>query len=242
MKIFKRLFKIGQAEAHAAVNKLEDPINLTEQGIRDMKEDLDKALNSLAQVKAMAIRAKRDVTEYQDKARQYEEKAILLLKRAQSGDIEAAEADRLATEALTQKENNLKHTAQAMGEQQKYEESVDKLEGNINRLKSTINKWENELKTLKARVKVSNATKSINKQMAQIDSTDTISMLERMKDQVAQDEALAESYEEMANESRSIDEEIDRTLDQSSKSDKARELEALKEKLGIKKDDSSDKS
>jgi phage shock protein A len=242
MKIFKRLFKIGQAEAHAAVNKLEDPINLTEQGIRDMKEDLDKALNSLAQVKAMAIRARKDVADYQDKAKQYEEKAVLLLKRAQTGDIDSLEADRLATEALNQKENNLKHTAQALGEQKKYEESVEKLESNINRLKSTINKWENELKTLKARVKVSNATKNINKQMAQIDSTDTISMLERMKDQVAQDEALAESYEEMANETRSIDEEIDKTLAESSKSDKARELEALKEKLGIKKDNTSDQS
>ena len=71
MNIFRRLFKIGQAEAHAAVNNLKDPINLTEQGIRDMKEDLDKALNSLAQVKAMAIRARKDVETYQGKASEY---------------------------------------------------------------------------------------------------------------------------------------------------------------------------
>lgn len=242
MKIFKRLFKIGQAEAHSALDNLEDPIKLTEQGIRDMKEDLDKALNSLAQVKAMAIRARKDATSYQEKAEEYESKAITLLKRAQSGDLDAGEADRLATEALSQKDHNMQHASRALGEQKKYEESVEKLESNVSRLKSTINQWENELKTLKARVKVSNATKNINKQMAQIDSTDTISMLERMKDKVAQEEALAESYEEMANESRSIDEEIDRTLEESGKADKARELDALKEKLGIKKDDSSEQS
>ncbi len=239
MKIFKRLFKIGQAEAHAAVNNLEDPIKLTEQGIRDMKEDLDKALNSLAQVKAMAIRARKDASSYSEKAEEYESKAITLLKRAQSGDLDSSEADRLATEALSQKDSNLQHASRSLGEQKKYEESVEKLESNVNRLKTTINQWENELKTLKARVKVSNATKNINKQMAQIDSTDTISMLERMKDKVAQEEALAESYEEMANESRSIDEEIDRTLEESGKADKARELEALKDKLGIKKEGDS---
>ena len=37
MSIFNRLFKVGQAEAHNAINKLEDPIKLTQQGIRDMR-------------------------------------------------------------------------------------------------------------------------------------------------------------------------------------------------------------
>ena len=61
MNIFKRLFKIGEAEAHSALDKLEDPIKMTEQGIRDMKSDLDKSLHALAEVKAMAIRSKNDL-------------------------------------------------------------------------------------------------------------------------------------------------------------------------------------
>ena len=36
--IFQRLFKTGQAEAHAIVDKLEDPIKLSEQAIRDLKK------------------------------------------------------------------------------------------------------------------------------------------------------------------------------------------------------------
>ncbi len=52
MNIFKRLFKIGQSEANAAIDNMEDPIKLTEQGIRDLKDDLSKNLESLAQVKA----------------------------------------------------------------------------------------------------------------------------------------------------------------------------------------------
>ncbi|NMM47302.1 PspA/IM30 family protein [Marinigracilibium pacificum] len=236
MNIFKRLFKIGQSEAHAAVDKLEDPIKLTEQGIRDMKEDLDRSLKSLAEVKAMAIKARREYENYSSKADEYEQKAIKLLKGAQSGSVSSEEADRLATEALTQKDENLKHAARSQGQKAQFETSVEQLEGNIKRLKSKIVKWENELKTLKARVKVSNATKNINKQMAQIDSSDTISMLERMREKVDQEEALAESYGEMAEETRSIDEEIDKTLAQAESSDKAEELAKLKEKLGINND------
>jgi phage shock protein A len=40
------------------VDKLEDPIKMTEQGIRDLKEDMSKALQAMAEVKALAIRAK----------------------------------------------------------------------------------------------------------------------------------------------------------------------------------------
>ena len=47
MNIFKRLFKIGQAEANSAVDKLEDPIKMTEQGIRDLKKDLSAALQAI---------------------------------------------------------------------------------------------------------------------------------------------------------------------------------------------------
>ncbi len=60
MSLFKRLFRVSQAEAHAIVDKFEDPIKMTEQGIRDLKSDLQKAMTSLAHVKAIAIRHKKD--------------------------------------------------------------------------------------------------------------------------------------------------------------------------------------
>ena len=75
MNIFKRLFRIGKAEANSALDKIEDPIKMTEQGIRDMKEDLDKSLEALAQVKAMAIRAKNEKDEHTSKAKDYQNKA-----------------------------------------------------------------------------------------------------------------------------------------------------------------------
>ena len=90
MNMFRRLFKIGEAEAHSAIDKLEDPIKLTEQGIRDLKKDLDNSLQALAEVKAMAIRAKNEVETFKNKAKDYENKAMLLLKKGADGQIEHA--------------------------------------------------------------------------------------------------------------------------------------------------------
>lgn len=235
MGILSRIFKIGQSETHAALDKLENPIKLTEQGIRDLKEDLDKALNALAEVKAMAIRAKNDVASNKAKASDYEHKAMLLLQRAEKGELDPSEADRLASEALLRKKEVEEIYAQTQKEQERSEASVAKLESGIKNIRSNIAKWENELKTLKARAKVSNATKNINKQLANVDSSSTVSMLERMKEKVAQDEALAESYGEIANESKTVDDEIDKALEGSVKAESANDLAALKAKMGLDK-------
>ncbi len=239
MGIFKRIFKIGQAEANSAIDKLEDPIKMTEQGLRDLKKDLNQALQGLAEVKAMAIRSKNEVETYKSKAKDYENKAMLLLKKVQTGDLEAAEGDRLASEALAKKEESLEHMNRSKKEYEQFEKNVSHLDQSVKKIRTTISHSENELKTLKARVKVSAAAKKINKQLTQIDSTDTVSLLERMKEKVAQDEALAESYGEIANESKSVDEEIDKALSSGSGDAKvADDLAELKAKLGLDKDDS----
>ncbi|WP_462248357.1 PspA/IM30 family protein [Ekhidna sp.] len=232
MGVFKRLFKVGQSEAHSAIDKLENPIKMTEQGIRDLKKDLDESLKALAEVKAMAIRSKNDVKTHKSKADEYENKAIQLLKKAQSGELDAGEADRLASEALSKKESYTKDLNSAKEDMNRFDANVTQLDSKIKKLKSDISTYENELRTLKARVKVSEATAKVNKQMAQIDSSSTVSMLERMKDKVAQQEALAEAYGEVAGEDKSLDDEIDSALGESDNSD---DLAALKAKLGMDK-------
>jgi phage shock protein A len=233
MNILQRLFKIGQSEAHAAVNQLEDPIKLTEQGLRDLRQDLDKALHGLAEVKAMAIRARNEAEGYRTKAADYESKAVLLLQRAHKGDLDAAEADRLATEALLKKAENEAHAARSAQDQAKFEQSAAQLDQSVQTLKTTISQWENELKTLKARVTVSTATATINKQLAQLDSSGTVALLERMKEKVAAQEALGEAYGEIAQAGKSIDAEIDKAIGRAGAGKAGEDLAALKAKLGL---------
>ncbi len=228
----KRLFRIGKAEAHSALDALENPIKMTEQGIRELKANQEKALVAMAEVKAMGIRAKGDAEAQEAKAKEYEVKALALLKKAKEGEMEQSEADRLASEALLRKQENLKLAEASRKNQITYEGHSDKLESNIEGLKSNIAKYEGELKTLKARAKVATATKDINRDLANIDSSSTVSMLERMKDKVAEQEALAESYAEIAHESRSVDDEIDAALKGSEAEMLVKDdLEALKSQL-----------
>lgn len=232
MNIFKRLFRIGQAEINSVIERMEDPIRMTEQGIREMRSDLEKAIEALAQVRALAIRAKNDKVKKQTEAQDYENKAILLLTKAQKGELEMTQAEKLAKEALGLKENLLAEATTLKEQQKIHEEAVTGIQNNIDILKFNITKWENELKTLKSRVRVSRATKEVNKQMAKIDSNSTISMLERMKEKVEEEEALAQAYGELSQTNTSIDKEIDQALGASG-GKVNQELDEIKRKLGI---------
>jgi phage shock protein A len=71
MSIFQRIFKVGQSQAHAIVDRLEDPIKLTEQGIRDLKRDLQSAMAGLAEVKGVAIRLTKEAEDAKRQAGEY---------------------------------------------------------------------------------------------------------------------------------------------------------------------------
>lgn len=210
--IFKRLFRVAEAKSHAVIDNMEDPIKMTEQGIRDLKKDLETSLKSLAEAKAVLIKMRHDAKVNIDLAASYENKAVALLKKAQSGSIDQAEADRLAGAALEKKNQIIERNSPAEQSLNRQDQQTKTLELRVNELKASISKWENELTTLKARAKVAAASKKLNKQLAQVDTSGTMALLEKMKQKVSEDEALAESYGEMAQLPNSVDDEINKAL------------------------------
>lgn len=157
---------------------------------------------------------------------------MILIQRAQNGDLDPEEADRLATEALNRKEEAERRLAQFERDAQAQETMANQLQSQVDKLKSTIATHENELISLRARAKTAAATKKINKQLAKVDSSGTIAMLERMKERVEEDESLSQAYGEMAGEAKSLDEEIDSALSTASSGSDQR-LAALKAKMGM---------
>lgn len=230
MGIWTRLKTWFSAEANASLDKLEDPIKMAEQGIRDLKVDLDKSLQSLAEVKAIAIRTRRESESQKTLLADYETKARALLQRAKDGGMDMEEAKRLATESLKRKEEVTSQYQVSIANATKYDTMSAQLQSKVNELKSQLASWENELRTLKARNEVSKATGKINKQLAGIDSNDTLSMLNKMKDRIEQQEALAESYGDMATMEKSIDAEINKALEGSTSS---ANLDALMADMGM---------
>lgn len=231
--VFQRLFKFGQSEAHAALDKFEDPIKMTEQGIRDLKRDLQASMSSLAEVKAIAIRLRRDADDNKNMAAEYERKAMLLLQKMQSGALDQAEAERLAGEALRRKEECLEKATRSQQDWQTQDGMASQLQGKIEKLKATVSKYENDLITLKARAKTAASTKKINQQLSKIDSSGTITMLEKMRTKVEEDESLAQAYGSLADADQTVEDEIDNALNAKAAPATNNALAELKAKMGI---------
>ena len=233
---FQRLFSLGESEAHSIIDKLEDPVKMTEQGIRELKQELEKALKSFAEVKAIAIKAQRDMEKSKLESNEWEKKAMALLQQGQAGKVDMNQAETLATEALNRKNEASKRHLESQSSYEAQNKHVLALQKNIDTLKSKVQQYENELVTLKARAKTASATSKINKQLANVDSSGTLAMLERMKEKVEEEENLAQAYGDMAQVNTSVEDEINQLLTDETSTDaseQTQELAALKAKMGI---------
>jgi len=231
--IFQRLFRIGESHAHDLVDKFEDPIKMTEQGIRDLKKDLQGSMRSLAEVKGISIRLRKEAEDNKRLAADYERKAMLLLQKLQKGELDKADAERLATEALKRKEECSQKAMKLMKDLEQQDKMVSQLGSNVSKLKTTVSTYQNDLITLKARAKTASATRKVNEQLAKVDSSGTISMLEKMKAKVEEDESLAQSYGELAGADKSIDDEMNAALGSGETGPAVDKLAELKSKMGI---------
>ncbi len=231
--IFQRIFKVAQSEAHASMDKFEDPIRMSEQGIRDLKKSLHESMVSLAQVKALAIRLQKEADDHKKRAANYERKAMLILKRMQGGEMDQAEAERLATAALSKKEDALQQVTTVSGEQQAQQRMADQLQTKVEELKRQIGKYENEVVTLRARARTASSMRKINQQLAGADASGTVAMLEKMKAKVQEEESLAEAYGQLSDVGGTIDEDIDKALALPSSTTASDSLAELKKKMGM---------
>ena len=231
--IFQRIFKVAQSEAHATMDKFEDPIKMSEQGVRDLKKSLQASMVSLAQVKSLAISLQKEADDQKKMAADYERKAMLILQRLQGGEMEQAEAERLATAALSKKEEALQRTATLSGDQQAQQRMADQLQTKVEELKRQIGKFENEVITLRARARTASSMRKINQQLAGADASGTVAMLEKMKNKVQEEESLAQAYGELSDVGGTIDEDIDKALALPSSMASSDSLAELKKKMGM---------
>jgi phage shock protein A len=158
---------------------------------------------------------------------------MTLLQKMQGGELDSADAERLATQALNQKEQLAAEAVRLAPEAERHEQMANQLQANVNKIKSTVTTYENDLITLKARARTAAATKKINQQIARVDSSGTIAMLEKMRSRVEEDESLATAYGEMATADKSVDDEINAVLSGGSTASTSQSLLELKQKMGI---------
>ncbi len=229
MNILIRIFNFLQSEAHALVSRFEDPVKLIEQGIRDLKKDFDDSMKSIAQIKAISIGAKKELESKTQIAQDYEQKAMILLQKAKNGELDEADADRLATEALKKRQQALKEVEKLKNDVKNYDASLEQMSKKILELKNKIKDTENEYNSLKARATVAKTTKKVNQQLSSIYSDSTIAMINDMKTRINSEENLAQAYGEVAEVETSIDDEINAAI--GTDIDLQKSLTEMKQKL-----------
>ena len=118
-------------------------------------------------------------------------------------------------------------------EAERHEQMAAQLQANVNKIRSAVTGYENDLVTLRARARTAASTKKINQQLAKVDSSGTLAMLEKMRAKVEEDESLAIAYGDMATPEKTVADEIQTALESGKSSTAAADLLELKKKMGM---------
>jgi len=206
------------------IGRAEDPEKMLNQMLLDMQEQL---INAKRQVAVAIADEKRLLKQYEDeksKAKEWEDKAMLAVK---------ASKDDLARQAL---ERKAEHDKMANGFEVQWHsqrQAVEQLKVALTNLNTKIEDAKRKKNLLIARARRAEAQKTITDTMSGISKTNALDTIERMEQKIDQMEAEAQATTEMANEI-----ETDKLKVEFEKLDvvgSEAALEALKEKMGIKK-------
>jgi phage shock protein A len=229
MGLFQRIFKIGEAKANKAVDALENPVEMTQQAIRDLKKKLQSGLEAEAQLKALVIGMRTDEQKSRNEAAVWEERANALLDKAEKGEIPQTDGDRLAGEALNKQKALMDLANRKHAQADAQEQSLNGVDDKIKELRDLIKETEEHLTELTARAKTAEASKAINKELTSFGLDNTKALIDRMELKVSADENLAQAYGSLEEHNADTETEIKKILSSSTPSG-SDALQALKAK------------
>jgi len=211
--IFRRGSKIAEAKANSALDKMEDPTEMTSQAIRDLNSKLTTAINAQASYKAMIIELKAKEKGKESEKSDWLEKAAKLQDHIDSDPAKTAEIEPLMVTAL---ENSKKAETEAEGLTKNIavqEVKYNKLVEEIKDLRQLINSTQENLVSLTTRQEVAKASVAVNKELSDLAGIDsTKAMIHKMEEKVTQQEALADAYAGIDADSATNESKIDEVL------------------------------
>jgi len=224
---------VGASSKKESKTSIDEPVQKIEDEIKLLKRELIEHLKHLAEMKAMYIRQRKQTDMFKSQAQGYEKKARLLLEKAQRGELPENEADSLAIQALSKKDEIMKSVEGSERGLKKHHDAVQKMQEHTHRLKFQIQQWEQELRTLQTRARISAATKRMNERRM-VKEGDSIEIsFQQISERVAADEALAESYASINTSRSDLDDEIDKALGGTTEAQQS--LEKLKAEIDAEK-------
>lgn len=224
MSFFKRVKDVTAANVNSWLDKVEDPVKLLEQYMRNMEKEISQAEVQVSKQIAVATRFKQQLdaatTESQKRAKQAE-------------DFILADRDDLAQQALNEKAR-LEEEIQVLSvNYEQHQAAAEQLKVQLLEMKNQYREMQSKKQLLVARAESAKLTKNMNQTVTGFGRQTAAKGFSRMEQKVLGMEAEAEASKQLYLETatqKTLDEEY-RSI-QSSPTATSLELEELKRKLG----------
>jgi len=216
--IFKRLFKLGTSEANDAIDKMEDPVKMAKQVIRDLEGQLAKALESLAKMKALDNRLGAEQQKSESAYKEWQSKAEKLRDRYKTETDEGKKED-LKSAMLTSLNNVENFKLAAEKQRKKFEAQkikTSKIDAQIKKMKEQISEYKGDMNQLEADAEMAKTSKAVAKEMSSINTDSAANIMDRMKKKVETEEFMAEAYMELEEDNATDADRVDALLNESS--------------------------
>ena len=224
MGLFGRLGTLIRSNINELINRAEDPEKMLNQVLADMKTQLVEAKKQVAVAIADEKRIKKQHEQELAKAQEWERKAMLAVR---------AGNDDLARAALARKAEHDELAATYKEQWEAQKQAVEQLKEALRGLDGKIEEAKRKRNILVSRQKRAQAQATINKTLAQLNTSDGHdSTFARMDERVTQLEAEAEASAEIggALPEATLESQF-KALEAGSSVDS--ELEALKQKMAL---------
>ncbi|WP_295791005.1 PspA/IM30 family protein [Mucilaginibacter sp.] len=231
MSIFDRLFRIGAAEANAAVDKLEDPAKMADQILRELRANYQQAIQGEAEIKAMALQHRASELKSRNAADEWEKKANELLDRIETKQLDEAKGNELANkaaEAHVAAENEANEYAKMA---EKEESAVAVMDLKIKQIKDQIAETESRSQMIQSRAKTAEVSEKISKTLSSVDTDGLMATLNRMDQKASAQEFRAAAYAQIDDSTLSTEQEINKALGAGSSSNALEAIKAKRTKL-----------
>lgn len=226
MGFLDRIANIFSASANDAVDKLEDPASITRQGIRDLKVELEKAVDAEAQLKSLTLGQRADAEKEKQAVSHSLDQATRLKGLINGGDTSPELREGLKAALQDQAKHNeaATHLTEQADAKQK---TLDGIVAHIQELKTTIEGYESDLTELESQNTAAEVAIKVETSL-NADKVGSIkNSIDRVKAKTTSNQHLAEAWDQIANDNKSASEKVDDILKKKSASNADADMEAF---------------
>jgi phage shock protein A len=231
MSIFDRLFRIGKAEANAAIDHLEDPAKMADQILRELRANYQQAIQGEAEIKALALQHRASELQYRNTASDWEKKTNDLLDRVETKQLDEAKGNDLVNKAAQAYQDALNNADQFAKMAEKEESAVAVMDLKIKQIKDQIAQTESQAQIIQSRAKTAEVSEKINKTLSSVDTDGLMATLNRMDQKASAQEFRAAAYAQIEDSTLSTEQEINKALGQGTATNALEAIKAKRTKL-----------